>query len=165
MIRRARADEIEAIGEVERSSDTLFRGTHLDWAVGKWPPPYDRYRRAIGEGRLWVWEEDGKLAGFVCTHAMDGLVYVDQLSVGAGFQRRGIGRALMRRAISEARSGFPAIALITDRLLPWNRPFYASLGFDVWSDPSPGVQAELEDEYEDGFDPETRIAMILRFQT
>lgn len=163
MIRPARSGELEAIGRIERSSDELFRGTHLEWAIGKWPPQHERYRRALGEKRLWVWEEGGELAGFVAAHRIDGLLYIAQLAVAAGFQRRGIGRALIERAIAEARCGFPAAALITDRLIAWNMPFYASLGFEEWPDPSPGIRAELDEEFEDGFDPATRVAMILRF--
>lgn len=163
MIRSARADEIEAIGRIEHAADQLFRGTHLEWAIGKWPPQHDRYRRALREGRLWVWEEDGRPAGFVAAYRIGEVLYIAQLAVAATAQRKGIGSALMERAIAEARGDFSAAALITDRLIAWNMPFYASLGFEEWPDPSPGIQAELDEEFEDGFDPATRVAMILRF--
>ena len=161
MIRAARREELDAIGAVEESADTLFRGTHLEWAIGKWPPQRDRYERSLGEDRLWVWQENGKIAGFICAHAVDQLIYVDQLAVSAAFQRLGIGRKLMRHAIAHARAHGLALALITDRKIPWNQPFYASLGFVEWPTPSLGIQAELDEEYADGFDPETRIAMLL----
>lgn len=163
MIRAARSEDLDAIGAVEESADTLFRGTHLEWAIGKWPPQRDRYERSLGEGRLWIWEEGDGIAGFLCAHAVDDLLYIDQLAVGADFQRRGIGRRLMQHVIAHARKQAVALALITDHEIAWNKPFYASLGFAEWPAPSPGVQAELDEEYADGFDPATRIAMILRF--
>ncbi|QLC26321.1 GNAT family N-acetyltransferase [Parasphingopyxis algicola] len=162
MIRAARSGELGEIGAIEESADTLFRGTHLEWAIGKWPPPRDRYERSLGEGRLWVWEEDDRIAGFLCAHAVDDLLYIDQLAVGADFQRRGIGRKLMRHVIAHARERATTLALITDRKISWNEPFYASLGFAEWPDPSPGVRAELDVEYADGFDPATRIVMLLK---
>lgn len=162
MIRAARSADLDAIGTVEESADTLFRGTHLEWAIGKWPPPRDRYERSLGEGRLWIWEEEERIAGFVCAHVVDDLLYIDQLAVGADFQRLGIGRKLMLHAIAHARDRDMAVALITDRKIPWNQPFYASLGFAEWLDPSPGIQAELDEEYADGFDPATRVAMLLK---
>ena len=162
MIRLGRSEELDAIGALEESADTLFRGTHLEWAIGKWPPQRDRYERGICEGWLWVWEQDDRIAGFVCAHAVDDLIYVDQLAVGADFQRLGIGRKLMEHAIADTSAHGKALALITDRKIPWNMPFYASLGFVDWPDPSPGIQAELDEEYADGFDPETRVAMLLK---
>lgn len=161
MIRLARSEELDAIGAIEESADRLFRGTHLEWAIGKWPPQRDRYERGIGEARLWVWEQDGRIAGFICAHTVDDLIYIDQLAVGADFQRLGIGRKLMQHAIGHARAHGKAIALLTDRKIPWNMPFYASLGFAEWPHPSPGIQAELDEEYADGFDPATRVAMLL----
>ncbi|MGP1282893.1 MAG: GNAT family N-acetyltransferase [Parasphingopyxis sp.] len=161
MIRAARSEDLDAIGAVEESADTLFCGTHLEWMIGKWPPQRDRYERSLGEGRLWVWKEGDRIAGFLCAHAVDDLLYIDQLAVGADFQRRGIGRRLMQHVIAHAREQSMALALITDREIAWNKPFYASLGFAEWPDPSPGVQTELDQEYADGFDPATRVAMLL----
>ena len=162
-IRLATATELDALDAVIRSSDELFRGTHLEWALDEEISEAFRFNRALGEGTLWVAEVDGQLAGLVCAHATETSLYVDQLSVAKAFQGRGIGRALMRHAIAHARTAFPAISLITDREIPWNAPFYASLGFVEWSEPDPGVQADLDEEIADGFDPATRIVMIIEF--
>jgi GNAT superfamily N-acetyltransferase len=94
---------------------------------------------------------------------MERLLFIDELSVHADFQRHGIGRALMKRALGEVRKGLDGAALTTDRELPWNAPFYASLGFEELDDPPPAIAAELADEEADGFDMTRRCAMMLRF--
>lgn len=162
-IRLGKATELDALDAVIRSSDELFRGTHLEWAIEEAASEAYRFKRALGEGSLWVAEVDGQLAGLVCAHATEESLYVDQLSVAREYQGRGIGRALMETAIAHARAHHPAISLITDREIPWNAPFYATLGFVEWPKPDPGVQADLDDEIADGFDPATRIVMILAF--
>jgi predicted N-acetyltransferase YhbS len=52
------------------------------------------------------------------------------LSVAAEHQRRGIGGALLRRAVEHAwQAGYAAVILNTYRDIPWNGPFYARRGF------------------------------------
>ena len=162
MIRPARPDEIALLEGVEESSARLFRGTPMEFALDH--PPLDRARheRALAEGSLWVADEDGRIAGFLCAHRIDDQLYIDELAVAEPFQRRGLGRALMREAIDHARGRHAAIALITDRELAFNAPFYATLGFVEDEAPHPGVRAELDGEAGDGFDMARRCAMILR---
>jgi predicted N-acetyltransferase YhbS len=46
--------------------------------------------------------------------------------------RRGVGRALVRRVAEWARSaGFETLLLSTFCDVPWNAPYYARLGFEI----------------------------------
>lgn len=128
-------------------------------------PAMDRagHLKAVNQGTHWLAEVDGEAAGFCCAYRLGDMLYIAELAVAAGLQGRGIGRALMDAAIGHARVHFPAACLVTDRRLPWNAPFYATLGFAEWTDPDPAIGVIMEAEHAAGFDPEARCAMILRF--
>jgi GNAT superfamily N-acetyltransferase len=95
---------------------------------------------------------------------VDGIPHIWQLSVHPDHVRQGLGRSLVEAASSWARStGFDAITLTTYRDVPWNGPFYESLGFVVVHDLSPGLEAIREHEREMGNDAfGRRVAMKLR---
>ncbi|MBC2776992.1 GNAT family N-acetyltransferase [Parasphingopyxis marina] len=163
-IRNTRPGDIPALADIERSSAALFRGTHMEFAIDHPPLGAATHEAGIAEGSHWIAEVDGARAGFCCAQAIDDLLYIAELSVGQAYQRLGLGRALMDAAIAHAKANCAGACLITDRELAWNRPFYATLGFADWDEPSAAAKAILADEIEGGFDPATRCAMILRFR-
>ncbi|HEV7704019.1 MAG TPA: hypothetical protein VGO46_06980, partial [Gemmatimonadaceae bacterium] len=57
--------------------------------------------------------------------------------------------------------GFEAVTLTTFRDVPFNRPFYARLGFEVIPSEKLGAAlvAALGEEARRGMDPTTRVAM------
>lgn len=58
--------------------------------------------------------------------------YIAEVDVAITHQRQGIGRRLMQAAIDCARGEGLANLTLTTRLdIPWNAPFYRSLGFVV----------------------------------
>ena len=68
--------------------------------------------------------------GFVHVLLLDGHAHLEQLSVRPEHQRRGIGTTLVRAAMARARQdGHDRLSLCTYRDVPWNGPFYRSLGF------------------------------------
>lgn len=90
------------------------------------------YRAWIASRVAWVAEEAEQVVGYVVGRELEGGLHVDELAVDPGFGRRGIGTALMRRIIEEAsRRGLHRLTLTTFEDLPWNAPFYRSLGFIV----------------------------------
>jgi len=75
-------------------------------------------------------------------------------------QQQGHGRRLMQAAIDWARQRrLQAVTLTTFRSIPWNAPFYASMGFIELKTPPPHLAATLVDEVARGF--EDRCAMRL----
>ncbi|HEY8574690.1 GNAT family N-acetyltransferase [Phenylobacterium sp.] len=84
----------------------------------------------LAEGLVWVAEDAGELIGFAaCQHFMDAL-HLWEIAVRHDRQGKGAGRALMAAVTDEARARKAgAVTLTTFRDLPWNGPFYASLGF------------------------------------
>lgn len=100
---------------------------------------------------------------FIVVELIDGAAHIWQLSVHPDHARRGIGSALINAATDWARANdLDAITLTTFRDVPWNGPFYASLGFVVIDDLTPELAAIRDHERvigDDAFGP--RVAMRL----
>jgi predicted N-acetyltransferase YhbS len=89
------------------------------------------------------------------------------MDVHPDWQRKEIGRALVRTLVWEARTrGLNGATLTTDRLAVFNAPFYQSIGF-WFADPHdapPHLHATLEAEAAAGLDLTRRVAMVLSFE-
>ncbi len=99
--------------------------------------------------------------GFVCVELVDGIPHIWQLSVHPDHGQRGLGRSLAEAACTWAQSeGFDAVTLTTYRDVPWNGPFYASMGFIEVDDLTPQLEEIREHERAIGDDAYgTRITM------
>jgi GNAT superfamily N-acetyltransferase len=104
--------------------------------------------------------------GYVGAIFGDGWLHISEIDVARAWQRKGIGRALMLAVLDHGRAlNLPGATLTTDRLAPFNAPFYASLGFSILKTAalSDRLGAILANEHAAGFDPARRVAMMLRF--
>ena len=102
--------------------------------------------------------------GFALFGWVDEAPHLAEMDVLPEHGRRGIGRALVQAAIAWARrQGGGSLSLTTFRDLPWNGPFYASLGFVALAggELGSGLRAQLEREAEAGLARERRVAMRL----
>jgi ribosomal protein S18 acetylase RimI-like enzyme len=131
-MRPARASDLAHIGPIEDAGGAQFRA-HFGEAIEPilLSPATDGRQRAAEPGFLLVAVgQDDVPVGFVHVLVIEGHAHLEQLSVLPDHQRRGIGAALTRTAIDEARAqGFDRLSLCTYRDVPWNGPFYRSLGF------------------------------------
>ena len=59
----------------------------------------EQYERLVSSGMVLAAEENGELCGFICAGAAAGEWEIENVVVGSGFLRRGIGDALMRELI------------------------------------------------------------------
>jgi ribosomal protein S18 acetylase RimI-like enzyme len=95
----------------------------------------------------------------------DGELCIGQLAVHASFQRRGVGSALMDRAIATAMDdGESTIVLNTQSDVAWNQPWYETFGFQVvpveeWT---PDMRVIAGEQTAVGLDWRTRVHMRLR---
>ncbi|HEX4865736.1 MAG TPA: GNAT family N-acetyltransferase [Acidimicrobiales bacterium] len=153
-VRVADPSEWDYLREIEDAADQMFA--------------------EVGIGPFNVVEEDDHLSqaavvlvsgdpptGFACVDVVDGGAHLWQLSVHPSWGRRGIGRRLVEAVCDWASAnGYPAVTLTTFRDVPWNAPFYSSLGFRVLEDLPPGLKAIRDHERDlgdDDFGP--RVAM------
>lgn len=175
-IRLARSDDAEHLPPIERAAGQMFASLpDFGWVADQLPIPAQDHRRYIARGHCLVaipasdragdGDGDGDAAaapiGFIATQPFGRDLHIREVSVSPDWQGRGIGSALMRACMIDARnSGFTALTLTTFREVPWNAPFYRRLGF---TDVDPGdhsrLASELENEYAQGMPRDTRVAM------
>jgi GNAT superfamily N-acetyltransferase len=126
------ADEIADLIAIDLAASQLFAGTGmLPDAELLDHVPADVFEAAVPGGNLFVARDrKGLPAGFVLTSLRGDTLYLDQVSVHPGHGRRGLGAALIRRVFQDAEDrGLKTVTLSTFRDLPWNAPFYRTLGF------------------------------------
>jgi ribosomal protein S18 acetylase RimI-like enzyme len=155
-IRPARAADLGQIGPIEDAGGPQFRELFGD-AIEPilLSPAADGRQRAAEPGFLLVaaLDEQSPPVGFVHVLVLDGHAHLEQLSVLPEHQRRGMGAALTRAAMAEARAqGFDRMSLCTYRDVPWNGPFYGSLGFTEVAEPAPYERRLRDKERELGLD-------------
>lgn len=111
-------------------------------------------------------DQSGEPFGFCGGYIAESFLHIGEMDVHPAWQRQGVGRRLLAAALKEARARrADGATLTTDRLVPFNAPFYASLGFRPLADDElPAKLREILDaEANMGLDPDRRIAMMLRF--
>jgi GNAT superfamily N-acetyltransferase len=167
LIRDALPEDLPHLAAIERSAAALFRGTRMDWVADGPTLAPAMLEAAAARGHLWVaWQAEGGIVGFLLADALEGDLFIEELSVAEDHQRRGLGRALLGQALRRAREeGLAGVSLTTDHELPWNAPFYASAGFQMLDSGvlSPALRQRLAQEAAHGHDPARRCAMRLAF--
>jgi GNAT superfamily N-acetyltransferase len=160
-IRAAQREDLPAIATIEDSGAETFAVYGSPLADGSPPAPPDQWAQALDDGLLWV--ADDSVAGpigFLAGKLTDDGLYIEQVDVVMERQQQGFGRRLMQVAIDWAHDHhLPAVTLTTFRTIPWNKPFYAEMGFVELDIPTPHLAATLADEVAQGF--EDRCAMRL----
>ena len=162
-IRRGRAQDLVRLAEAERSAAVTYFAALGSPAEIPEAMAADALEACLAAGLLWVATDRRDVpVGFLAAEVVDGHLFVKEMSVEREHQRAGLGRRLMQAAEDHARqAACGALALTTDRLIPFNGPFYERLGFRaVAADhATPGLRRRLADEIAGGFDPQRRILM------
>lgn len=165
-IRQASPAEIDEFVSIDNDACALDAQAGLNVDLGP-DHPYSRaerayWTRAAEAGGVFLAEVEqpgGGAVGLLVMDLVDGVPYLEQLSVRTSAMRRGLGRRLLGHAIAWA--GERPLWLTTYAHLPWNRPFYESAGFTVVPEAQcpPGIVALLEDQRRWLAAPDQRIAM------
>lgn len=163
-IRRAEARDANAMPALENSAGTLFRELPaLAWLADGEDLPVERYRELIASGASWVAVDTGdKPVAFLAGSIEADALHIWELGVRRDLQRLGIGRALLRAAIEEARArSLTGVTLATFREVAWNAPFYERLGFKTLAGDAidARLQRVLKADAERGLPPGARCAM------
>ena len=162
-IRDAGEADLTHLAAVERSAAGLFVEMDNGYRGEDETLPLAVLDLCRAAGTLWIAAApDDAPVGFLAATEIDSSLFVLEMSVAREHQRKGLGRALLEKAIDHARwAHLPAVSLTTDREIPWNRPFYASLGFVTLDSDraSPGLLARREAEIAEGHDPARRCIM------
>jgi GNAT superfamily N-acetyltransferase len=155
VVRRAVPEEYDRLRWVELESDKLME------QVGMGPFPVDDDDRLAGSAVVFAAGDPA--VGFVSVRTVDHEAHVDQLSVVPDRGRRGIGRDLLDEVIRWAgHGGLAGVTLTAFRDVPWNAPFYRRIGFEVVTEPAPGLAVVRRHERDAGLDAMgPRVAMRL----
>ncbi|MEO0722193.1 MAG: GNAT family N-acetyltransferase [Pseudomonadota bacterium] len=131
-LRRAELADIAVFGGIESAADSRFEGTGLlDGMDDADTIPREVFEAAIPAGLVTVLEHetDGVIGYTLCSYRPPDH-YLDQVAVHPDHGRRGLGRALVEAVLLDAEARrLPAVSLSTFIDVPWNAPFYASIGF------------------------------------
>lgn len=132
MIRAPRPDEIRLLPQVENAADLRYASVGLRRVLEMPPASVASLEEGRRDGRLWVATSPrNRPVGFALMKFPGGTAWLDQLSVLAPWQGRGLGGALIDRAATHARRlGYGTLYLSTYRHVAWNAPFYGRRGFE-----------------------------------
>ncbi len=129
LVRPAVPRDLPSVQAVEEAADRLLTELlHPD----RWEPAPTGAERAAGPGYLLVAEEvlSAGVVGFVHVLEVEDVAHLEQVSVTPEHGRQRIGHRLIEAAAEEARHrGHTRLTLRTFADVPFNAPFYASLGF------------------------------------
>lgn len=165
-IRLARPDELHLLAAIEVDA---FWALHDAGAVACEPTslPIGVLRQSLEADLLFVAVDAlDQPFGFLAGIVMANTIHLAEIDVVRDWQKKGVGRRLMQAMVETARTGGASgITLTTDRHVPFNAPFYASLGFRILDDGERSAELSriLEREAEHGADPARRVAMVLWF--
>jgi N-acetylglutamate synthase-like GNAT family acetyltransferase len=133
-IRPATIKDFGLLGELERRAAKRFLG--VPEATGMSPEQLEEtlsteeLERSLSENGLWIAEWEGEPVDFLATHQYGDSLYIREVDVLQKYGRRGIGKALIGRALEYARRlGLSSLFLRTFRDVEWNSPFYEKIGF------------------------------------
>jgi GNAT superfamily N-acetyltransferase len=168
-IRRAVRGDLTTLRDIEWTSGQRFREYGLDDVADNEPASLELLAEYADDGRAWVAVDGaGHPIGFVLVDMVDGGGHIEQVSVASAHQGRGVGRGLIEQVEGWAVSnGLAALTLTTFSHIPWNRPLYEHLRFQVLTEDqiTPGIRALRDEEAHHGLDPELRVVMRLDLQS
>lgn len=134
-IRIAETRDLPLLPAIEFSAAQAFEGRDVPAHLLTMVSYADDWIPQLAAKTLWVAEVEGTVAGFLAATRSGDRLHVDEIDVRREAQGAGIGRGLMKAAIRWAkRRNLAEVTLTTFQDVPWNAPFYRTLGFEAWAD-------------------------------
>ncbi|WP_245650611.1 GNAT family N-acetyltransferase [Nocardia harenae] len=162
MIRPAVPADLPVLQELEMAAGAPFAALGMHAVAEDDPPALEVLGEYVGAGRAWVWAEGGHPVGYLVLDLVDGAAHIDQVSVDPALRGRRIGRRLVDHAVAWAVAhGLTALTLTTFVEVPWNGPYYRTLGFTFLApeQETPGLRALRAAEAAHGLDRWPRACM------
>lgn len=122
--------EVGGLAEIDRAAGRLFPPERIPDPEHSYP--VESLERACANDLLFVADVEGVVVGFATCTEVAGRLHLDELSVHPDHGRQGFGRRLVERVIESAKErGLSGVSLTTFSDIPWNGPFYVSMGFEA----------------------------------
>jgi GNAT superfamily N-acetyltransferase len=161
----ARLEHVPALSAIELKAAQMLKGYAPDSVLAETTDGCT-FADAARDGRLWVALTGNRPVGFALVEMLaDDLPHLEEIDVEPVHGRRGVGTALVRAVCEWATvSGYSILTLTTFRSVPWNYPFYVSLGFVEIARETLRFElaALVSDEARRGLDRDTRVVMGYR---
>jgi GNAT superfamily N-acetyltransferase len=163
VIRPARQSDLQILRQIELEAGAAFRDLAMDAIADDQLPSLDWLAEFQEDGRAWVVADDNDQAvAYLLAAELDGEALIEQVSVHPSRAHQRLGSELIHTAAEWGRAaGLSGLTLTTFDLVPWNRPYYQRLGFEVVDDQalSPGLREIRASEIERGLDRWPRVVM------
>lgn len=162
VIRTAREADLGHLPGIERAAATRFVERDLEVGVLADVTSVEAFAEAQRAGHLFVAASGSGPVGFAYCEVLGADLLLGELDVLPDYGRRGIGRALVDKVLAHAReSCFEGVVLTTFREVPWNAPFYRSMGFEVVgsADWNEALRDLVQYESDCGLRAESRVVM------
>jgi GNAT superfamily N-acetyltransferase len=158
----ARQHDLPLLPAIELAAARMLTGHAPAAVLGETTTQFE-HRAAWRHRRLWVALADDVPVGFAHVVVREpGVAHLEELDVHPEHGRRGLGRSLVSALCAwAAEQRYGAVTLTTFRDVPWNMPFYESVGFVVVppDEISSALLSVVIDEYRRGLDPHRRVVM------
>jgi len=126
LIRKALPGDVTRIRAIARAAYSKYISR-----IGREPAPIlADFAASIAADHVVVIESAGQLAGYLSGWPEIDAYFIEDIAVDPAQQSEGLGRRLMKRAISEARRlNLPALQLYTNVAMTENLSIYTHMGF------------------------------------
>lgn len=129
-IARGTPSDAPRLRQIEVAAGARFRAIGMEEIAEGEPTPATILEERAKAGRLYIAvAAAGEIAGFLIWSPKDGLAYIEEVSVHPDHAGHRLAARLIDELTNDVRSHMPALSLATFRDVPWNAPYYASLGF------------------------------------
>ena len=124
--RRATADDVSDVTDLVAAAFEKYVER-----IGKQPAPMlSDYAALVADGRVWVVDDDGGVAGMIVIVSRGDHLLVDTVAVSPDAVGLGLGRVLLDRAEREAAElGLPEVRLSTNEAMTENLAYYPRRGY------------------------------------
>lgn len=161
-IRHARHADLLFLNEIELAAAQMLAGNAPESVLTETTPILD-FETACTAGFVWIAASNELPVGFAHVKLIEAdSAHLDELDVHPEHSCRGLGRRLVSAVCEWAvEARIPAVTLSIFRDVPWNMPFYASMGFEALSRErgSNAIEQIVADEQRRGLDIARRVVM------
>lgn len=156
MIRLAVVADIPVLREIERKAGQPFIDIGMGRVAEDEPPSAAALRVFVDDEQAWVWTgTTGRAVGYLIVSVVDACAHIEQVSVEPANRGQRIGRRLIDHVFGWAAANeLAAVTMTTFTEVPWNGPYYETMGFRYLpaSEQTPGLRAVRSAEAEHGLD-------------
>lgn len=162
-IERGLATHAARLREIERAAGERFRAIGMDDIADGDVTPAAILENRADTGHLFIAIDKAEIvAGFLIWSPKDGLAYIEEVSVHPDHAGHRLAARMIDRLADDVRGRHAALTLATFRDIPWNAPYYASLGFTELPQKRIGPQHQISWQHQakNGLDMTRRLFMV-----